>query len=303
MAEPAKPLPALLETERDENYGYRVLKTRPAAEEVAKYFREDYYGAIASGEKAADIARALSGGEEAARQARWMRHTLYADVLEMIRMHAPGGRVLEIGCGLGDLLLYLEENGCAVRGVDIAPKAVEAARARGLDVALGDFRKLAGDALPRESLDAILFMNVLEQMPEPDEVIAAAHGLLAPGGVVIVRSGNDFNPLQIEAARATGAGEFWVTADHLSYFSFSSLERLFDAKGLETVAAQGDFPMEMMALLGFDYLNDPAQGGEAHRRRVAFEEALTPEVRRRLYRAFAQAGLGRCLLMAARKRD
>lgn len=302
MSAPAKKMSAPLETELDETYGHRVLKSLPQAEEVGEYFREDYYGDIEAGEKAADIARALSGGAAAERQNRWMRDTLYTDVLELIRAHAPGGRVLEIGCGLGDLLCYLRENDCNVSGVDIAPKAAEIARARGLDVALGDFRALVGEALPLDGYDAILFMNVLEQMPEPDEVVAAAHRLLAPGGVVIIRSGNDFNPLQLEAGRASGAGEFWVTADHLSYFSFSSLERLLDAKGFDVVGAQGDFPMEMMVLLGFDYLNDPAQGAAAHKRRVAFEEAVSPDVRRRLYRAFAQAGLGRCLLMAGRKR-
>ena len=40
------------------------------------------------------------------------------------------GRTLEVGCGTGTNSLWLAENGFEVLGVDVAPLAVEMARAR-----------------------------------------------------------------------------------------------------------------------------------------------------------------------------
>jgi SAM-dependent methyltransferase len=68
------------------------------------------------------------------------------------------GTVLDIGCGAGSNLLFLAERGLHVRGIDLSPGAVAAARARAeerhliVDVREGD--ALALD-LPDQSLDAV----------------------------------------------------------------------------------------------------------------------------------------------------
>jgi hypothetical protein len=57
--------------------------------------------------------------------------------------------------------------------------------------------------------------------------------------------------------------------------------------------------MELFLLMGLDYVDDPEVGNRCHGYRVALEKALTPELRRRLYGALAEAGLGRnCRILA-----
>ena len=152
-----------------------------------------------------------------------------------------------------------------------------------------------------QRFDAVLFVNVLAELPDPEAALRTAHALLADGGLLIVRSCNDFNPLQKAVSEHLGAGEYWVVDDRLSYFTYDTLGALMEDCGFDPVYRQADFPMEMMALLGLADARDPASGAEAHKRRVAFERALPPETRRTLYRAFARAGMGRSLFMAARK--
>lgn len=285
----------------DPKHGFAKLAQQPSRETVEAYFRDDYYGAIERGEKAVDIKRAMEGGDAASHQARWMSETLYADIATILRDHAPGNRVLEIGCGLGDLLVDLKARDFDVAGVEIAPPAAEQARARGLTVHEGAFETLLETELKNAAFDAVIFVNVLEQMPDPESALRAAETLLAPGGIVFVRSGNDFNPLQNALSEQVGHGDYWVVPDHIYYFNFDSLEALLRDCGLNPVHRQGDFPMELLALLGHDFVADPSCGKDAQERRVNFEMTVPAETRRRLYRALGEAGLGRCLMIAARK--
>jgi SAM-dependent methyltransferase len=290
-----------LATALDPAFGFRHLNPMPARTDVHAFFAEEYYVLIADGRKAADIARALHGGAAAERQRQWLRATLHADIAETIATHAHGRRVLEIGCGLGDLLLDLQAKGFTGEGIEISPIAADEARKRGVAVHQGAFEDLADAALKNERFDAILFINVLEQMHDAPAVLTRAAALLAPGGIVIVRSGNDFNPLQLALRDQMDKPEYWVVEDHVYYFDYGSIGRVMEAAGLRVVDQQSDFPMELFPLLGFDYVAQPEIGGDCHARRMQFEENLPQATRRALYRAFAAAGMGRCVFVVGRK--
>tara|TARA_R110000868_G_scaffold219607_1_gene470718 strand:+ start:23106 stop:23981 length:876 start_codon:yes stop_codon:yes gene_type:complete len=287
-----------LKTEIDDRYGSRRLVGGSSAEDVHAYFREQYYEAVQVGQKGVDIKRSLDGGDEAAAQARWMSQTLFADIAWLIETHAPGRRVLDAGCGTGDLLSELSRLGFEAEGIELAPAALQAARAKGHTVHSGAFEDLD----PEARFDAVTFMHVLSHAAQPQAMLEHARKLLTPGGLIIIRSGNDFNALQDVLARELAHGEYWVTADHQHYFDFASAGRLMSAAGFDPVYSQSDFPMEMLALMGQDFIGDSSLGKPAHDQRVRFEQTVPAETRRKLYRAFAQAGLGRCILMAGRAR-
>lgn len=73
------------------------------------------------------------------------------DLLDAITGWPPTGRVLDLGCGTGDLAIGLAERGHEVLGVDFAPAAIEEARRR-VAAALPPDRRhavqlLTGDAM------------------------------------------------------------------------------------------------------------------------------------------------------------
>ncbi|KKL92025.1 hypothetical protein LCGC14_1888850, partial [marine sediment metagenome] len=56
---------------------------------------------------------------------------------------------------------------------------------------------------------------------------------------------------------------------------------------------QGDFPMELFLLMGLDYIKNKQVGAECHNMRVNLEKSLSCDVRRSMYSALSEVGLGR----------
>lgn len=285
-----------LKTRLDPRYGSRRLEDAASSKDVHAYFEKQYYSAVSSGQKGVDIKRSLDGGEDARRQRDWMASTLYADIAWVIEQNAPGKRILDAGCGTGDLLTDLAARGFAVSGAELAPEAAQTSRAKGHAVVQGPFE----DYPTSERFDAILFMHVLSHAADPQRMLEHARNLLNPGGIVLIRSGNDFNAMQNTLSQDLGHGDYWVTADHQHYFGFDSARTLMQAAGLDAFYQQSDFPMEMIALMGDDFVADPGLGKMAHEKRVKFETRMPAEARRKFYQALATAGLGRCILVAGR---
>jgi 2-polyprenyl-3-methyl-5-hydroxy-6-metoxy-1,4-benzoquinol methylase len=110
--------------------------------------------------------------------------------------HDRGARVLDVGCGAGDLVQLLHEQGFrAAAGVDVSAEQVALAASRGVQgVREGDLL----EQLAQESgaLDAVVALDVLEHF-SPDEtlgVLDAIAGSLRPGGVLIARTPNATSP-------------------------------------------------------------------------------------------------------------
>jgi hypothetical protein len=99
-----------------------------------------------------------------------------------------------------------------------------------------------------------------------------------------------------------GVRQWWVACpDHINYFDLASLSRLLEHHGLRVFQAQATFPMELFLLFGSNYVADPELGSRCHAQRKSFELAISPELRRRLYRSFAELGIGRDCVVFAKK--
>ncbi|WP_120076503.1 methionine biosynthesis protein MetW [Aurantiacibacter odishensis] len=94
--------------------------------------------------------------------------TLRAD-LAKIAAHVPSGsRVLDVGCGEGDLMEALQsQSGCDARGMEIDPEAVAAAVARGLSVVQGDANRDLAD-YPDGAFDVAILSQTLQTAQRPD---------------------------------------------------------------------------------------------------------------------------------------
>lgn len=82
----------------------------------------------------------------------------------------PGSRVIEIGCGDGTLLSILRDRRqVEAKGYDISARAVEKARARGIDAEVRDFIVAGFDE--GDSCDFIILADCLEHLPNPEELV------------------------------------------------------------------------------------------------------------------------------------
>jgi SAM-dependent methyltransferase len=96
-----------------------------------------------------------------------------------------GTRVLDVGCGRGDLCAAAAARGADVVGVDLAEGMLAAAREAHPDLAL---RRADAEDLPfaDASFDAVLAAFVVNHLPHPERGAAELRRVVAPGGRVAV---------------------------------------------------------------------------------------------------------------------
>jgi SAM-dependent methyltransferase len=117
---------------------------------------------------------------------------------------APGDRVLDLGCGTGQLARRLAEAGADVTGVDSSHDMIDAARDRhgerdGLRFVHGDARDLPalfGDAKP---FDAVFSNAALHWIPadDHDAVLGGVSTVLTSGGQFVAELGGRGNVARI----------------------------------------------------------------------------------------------------------
>ncbi len=83
----------------------------------------------------------------------------------------PGARVLDLGCGEGELLAWLASNkNVAGRGVEIAGAKVQRAIARGVSVYQSDIEEALPD-LPGDAFDFVILSQTLQETHAPLHVL------------------------------------------------------------------------------------------------------------------------------------
>jgi methionine biosynthesis protein MetW len=91
-----------------------------------------------------------------------------ADLAVIAANVAAGARVLDVGCGEGELMEVLQaERGCDARGMEIDPEAVERCVARGLSVIQGDADRDLTD-YPDDAFDYAILSQTLQTAARPD---------------------------------------------------------------------------------------------------------------------------------------
>jgi ubiquinone/menaquinone biosynthesis C-methylase UbiE len=104
---------------------------------------------------------------------------------------APGMRVLDVGCGVGDVSLLAREfvgAGGSVLGVDRSPTSLALARSRAREQGFDnlEFVEATLEALPaRGPFDALVGRLILLYLPDPGQALRRLLDLVRPGGLVV----------------------------------------------------------------------------------------------------------------------
>ncbi|MFA9473421.1 MAG: methionine biosynthesis protein MetW [Filomicrobium sp.] len=98
-------------------------------------------------------------------------HAARVDHLLIAEMVAPGSRVLDVGCGDGELLQLLADTKAVdARGVELSRERVNACVARGLSVIQGDADQDLGD-YPDQAFDYAILSLTIQATLRPREVL------------------------------------------------------------------------------------------------------------------------------------
>lgn len=204
-------------TVRCTHCGVVYLDPRPARRELPTIYPDDYH-AFAFSEERFGLVHAVRSRLEARRLLR---------ALEGLPPHAA---VLDVGCGDGFHLSLLQDHGPAgwrLEGVDLDPRAVAAAEARGITVHRGSIEDLS---LPEGGYDAALLIQTVEHVEDPAAVLRAIHRVLAPGGRLFLVTDN------------TGSLDFAIAKRrHWGGYHFPRHWYLFDERALRLLATHTGF--------------------------------------------------------------
>jgi SAM-dependent methyltransferase len=151
-----------------------------------------------------------------------------------------GKRILDFGCGYGDLLAHFFARGIAAEGFEVSEESAAATRARFAAQPL--FRGVATSRgeLADESFDVVLLVEVIEHLLDDQvaPVLAEVHRLLAPGGRVVVTCPNGEN-LADDSVRCPDCGGVFHRWQHVRSLDPRSISDLFERHGFETETALG----------------------------------------------------------------
>jgi 2-polyprenyl-3-methyl-5-hydroxy-6-metoxy-1,4-benzoquinol methylase len=147
--------------------------------------------------------------------------------------------LLDIGAGEGTLLDEARQLGYDTQGIELCEPLVEKARARGLRVD----RRRAEDLDARAAFDVVTMMDIIEHVPEPRRLLAAAHRALAVGGRLVVytpnhRSGVVLLARALQVLGAPFAVREIFGGNHVCFFDDRSLPLALQRAGFSVDAVR-----------------------------------------------------------------
>lgn len=143
------------------------------------------------------------------------------------RMGITKARILDIGCGAGDLLGALRKKGHAGIGLDISESALKSAAELKVPGVQASYRD---PPFADRSFDVVTMFHVLEHVPDPDTAISVASRLLDSNGRIVIQVPN------ADCMQYSLLGRFWIGLDvprHTFAYRRLDLEQLLERNGFQ----------------------------------------------------------------------
>jgi len=173
------------------------------------------------------------------------------DIKERLKVYLPFLRqsdittnVLDLGCGRGEWLELLRNEGIAARGLDINRVTVEECRARGLEIIESDMLAHLR-TLPDAELNGVTAFHLIEHLSFEilvaliDEILR----VLKPGGLVIFETPNPENVV-------TGSCNFYLDPTHHHPLPRALIKFVLDARGFDELQIVRLHPVDEMRVEG-----------------------------------------------------
>lgn len=263
--------------------GTLYLSPPPSREELARAYPAGYWWSAGN---EGGLARKLEG---------LYRRAVLRDHLAFVTraVGPPPARILDVGCGSGDLLAALGRRGYSCTGMDCSLPALAAASGQKIAALLGDYRAAP---LRSESFGAVGMFHFLEHIPDPACALRFAHQVLRPSGRLIVQVPN------AASWQMAALGARWSGLDvprHLVNFRGSDLERLVEQSGFRITRRKHfslrDNPAALATSLapGLEPVSRRVRRSEGVGQRLALDLAYFALVVAALPLAAAEAAAGR----------
>lgn len=170
------------------------------------------------------------------------RRRAFLDYLAIVGRHAPGRRLLDVGCAHGFFGRTAIDAGWTVTGVEPNEGMADFAReVSGLDVLHGTLDRVD---LGERRFDAASFTDVLEYIPDPLGAVRTVAEHLVPGGIVFLKVPNARSFVLRQRVRVVpGGGEPFSPSQRVVHYTDESLPRLLRDAGLEVVETGAPLPI------------------------------------------------------------
>jgi 2-polyprenyl-3-methyl-5-hydroxy-6-metoxy-1,4-benzoquinol methylase len=164
------------------------------------------------------------------------RHRLF---IKLLKQFVPDkkAKILDIGCGLGDLLFLMKKEGYKnIIGIDHSQIAVEVCRKRNLNVMKASLENLPFE-IKNNKYDVIILGDVLEHIYVPAQVILQLRELLTKDGKLIIsvpNAGWIMNGILLSfAPQLLWLSVMFASWTHIKFYTFSSLRKELEACGFD----------------------------------------------------------------------
>jgi 2-polyprenyl-3-methyl-5-hydroxy-6-metoxy-1,4-benzoquinol methylase len=198
------------------NCGLIYINPRPKQEEIGNFYPEEsYWGCLGQNERSKK--EILEN---------------YGEIYQLVKDCKPRpGRVLDVGCGSGELLSLLKKDGWQCFGVEINPKAASYVKKLWqIDVKNKELKK---NDFPAKNFDVIVLSHVLEHLPDPIQTLKIVRTALKDDGTLVIAVPN------IRSINAKIFRSYWYALDvprHLLHFNSETLQKMLRRAGFKIIS-------------------------------------------------------------------